>query len=111
MRQFHKLQFTRYGENGFDKIGWDDLLAIQDEHWSLWARVEESGSEGIYLEIARWNMTTHQWQRFAFHKWEDPKDNQPHTLAKRINTNGTPLRVIHVMPNYVEETCTSTALP
>lgn len=34
----------------------------------LVARAEDSGCEGCYVEVARWNPNAKQWQRYAFLK-------------------------------------------
>ncbi len=44
---------------------------------NIMARAENSGCEGIYVEVAKWNFHSNRWERFAFHKffggelWED----------------------------------------
>jgi len=49
---------------------------------SLWARAENSGSEGCYVEVAKWNFVSNRWERFAFEKffggemWDDLGDEQ-----------------------------------
>jgi hypothetical protein len=96
------MRLTKYGQEAFDGIAFDELLAEQKRELCYWARVENSGSEGIYLEVACWNDRTHCWQRYAFLKFENNKDRQPHHLAKEINAHcGSHMSVIHVMPNYV----------
>ncbi len=60
-----QLSFSQYGEE-CNHIKVSELIKIKDE---CIARVENSGSEGIYCEIARWNPKTQKYQRFAFAKF------------------------------------------
>lgn len=41
------------------------LLKVKD----LWARAEQSGCEGCYVEVAKWNAGSQRWERFAFEKF------------------------------------------
>ncbi len=34
----------------------------------VFARAENSGCEGCYVEVARWNQEANEWQRFCFEK-------------------------------------------
>lgn len=92
----------------------DALLVEQWEHGMLLARAEESGAEGCYVEVARYNTTTDTWQRYAFAKClggEHPDEPDAKAIrtadlfAAEINTASNmpsdwrpPL--IHRMPNY-----------
>ncbi len=86
-----------------------DLLKVASE-WCLFARAEDSGSEGCYVEVARWNAKTHRWERFAFEKCFGGEDgNEPgsaHATAARVAShindasgNGD-TGLIHGMPTW-----------
>lgn len=61
------MNYTRYG-NTFQSISHQQLLEEQKKTGDYWARVEESGSESCYVEVARWNYSVEAWQKFAFLK-------------------------------------------
>ena len=54
----------------------------------LIARVEESGSEGFYVEIARWSDKSESWCAYAYNKYYDKKEAQfvARLLDKGIET-------------------------
>ena len=79
----NKFSFTPYGENSFASITVSELMKIKGE---CIARTENSGSEGYYCEIARWNPKIRKYQRFAHHKFlggEIP-DNDGLTCATKV---------------------------
>jgi hypothetical protein len=59
-----EILFAQYGKLGFGSLSIDDLLKL-----NCIARTEDSGSEGCYCEIARWNIKEKKFQRFAFCKF------------------------------------------
>ena len=60
-----KLSFTLYGD-GYSSIVVSELMKIDGE---CIAKLEDSGSEGHYCEIARWNPKTQKYYRYAFAKF------------------------------------------
>ena len=44
-------------------------LDLGKDHGCIWAHVENSGSEGWYVEIARWHEKSSEWRRYAFKKY------------------------------------------
>lgn len=101
------ISFTTYGGSVWKCIGFKDLLYIQCEVGGLVARAENSGCEGCYVEVARWNWNYQQWQRFAFTKVFGRDGNESafdyaSKLAAAINTAGdaeyAPL--VHRLPNW-----------
>ena len=63
-----KTSFSLYGSAGAKTVPAVQLFdpAIKGE---LIARMENSGSEGYYVEVARWNDNPMRWERFAFEKF------------------------------------------
>lgn len=45
-----------------------DMLANAKEHHDVHARAEDSGCEGTYIEVARWNPAQERWERWMFEK-------------------------------------------
>ena len=92
--------------------GWTlaELVEYQKDSGTLFARAENSGCEGCYCEVARWNMTAHRFERFCFLKcfggeWSEEIDSSRQTAAKfaeAINSAAghAGLCVVHVMPQY-----------
>jgi hypothetical protein len=106
------MRFTIYTRKPlFIGLSEADLIAEQKKDRMLWANVEHSGSEGVYVEVAKWNDPAHQWQRYAFCKFEDANDPEATALADRINE---PLAerpsFIHGLPEYDEAPVTVYAL-
>jgi len=74
-----------------------------------YARVENSGCEGYYVEVARWNEDINKWQRYAFAKFlggEIPDcdgltcaTNVVSSLNERWNDEST-FDVIHNLDNW-----------
>jgi hypothetical protein len=99
-------RFSLYGEvwNGIDY----PALLEQAKETGLLARAEDSGCEGCYVEVARWNDDARQWQRYAFLKCfggEDGIDGSSRETADRIAAAinapaGRYASLIHNMPNY-----------
>lgn len=117
------LRFCRYG-HGFDLPMSELIVAVKDSTVDdgLVARAENSGSEGCYIEVARWNKDAQRWQRYAFLKvfgGEDltleeqdeaeKRDNgalgsvaTAQRIAAHINASfdGDEARFIHTFPNW-----------
>lgn len=119
------LDFTLYGSEASPGIPFDDLQKnsqdfpeVDWEYGDLWARAEDSGSEGCYVEVARWDEDAKGWRRFAFEKIQESGFNEidPATgktkelsheeaaewLADRINRShgNRNVSVIHSLPSY-----------
>lgn len=82
----HRLSFALYGSRRgkpMRHVTWKQLVRIP----FLLARAEESGCEGCYVEIAKWNPHAGRYERFAFQKffggelWDGVNDR---TVAARI---------------------------
>ncbi|KXS55129.1 MAG: hypothetical protein AWU57_475 [Marinobacter sp. T13-3] len=86
-------RFQRYGK-AFATVS----LAELANHDGTLARVEESGSEGFYVEVARWDAAADQWARYAFLKVFDSTTAQ--ALADQINANSAQLPVFSRLPNH-----------
>ena len=85
------------------------LLRVPD----LWAHAERSGSEGCYVEVARWSELRQRWERFAFAKvfggeikeQPDLGDNETAILlANFINERmkNTVITIVHNFPSFNE---------
>ena len=120
-------KFCIYGAAWMDdKLGFYDLCKhaqdwpeIEWEYGEIWARAEASGSEGCYVEVARWDREAVEWCKFAFLKILDhglmeeilpekgevkelSADETAEWLAGRINAaHGNKwAAVIHSMPKF-----------
>jgi hypothetical protein len=94
--------FTIYGpdEKGDPKkIKYTDLILIED---GLLARTEKSGSEGFYVEVARWNDAKQAYQRFCFLKLFNQPDSDKITNAINYQFRSDLCALIHSLPNYGE---------
>lgn len=58
-------RFCRYGEDAFKGVLVSELRAMND----VIAEVADSGSEGVYVEVARYSEQRKRWERFAFYKF------------------------------------------
>ena len=108
------MSYSIYG--GGRNITLDELKAENDRGGMLLARAENSGSEGCYVEVAKWNESTERWERYAFEKYfggEHPGDDDLATCmstaekyAAEINAAGYSCgenqSFIHALPNYGE---------
>lgn len=114
-RQTNDIRFKIYGKS-FESVTLGDLLAHQAENGDLWANAENSGCEGHYCEVARWNTNNHRFERFAFCKFfggEMPRNRKADARATAekatalINaTIRDRLSVVHVMPDFSGEPIT-----
>lgn len=62
-------EFVHYGGVQRGTISLQRLVAMSAENGELIARVEDSGCEGTYCEVAAWNDRTHRFERLAFYKF------------------------------------------
>lgn len=66
---FSRLSFclyqSRFSRKLFRHLNAKKLLRIP----GLFARAEDSGAEGCYVEIAKWNRHSRRYERFAFEKF------------------------------------------
>ncbi len=89
------------------------------EHGDLLARAENSGSEGYYVEVARWSYKRDRWERFCCVKFLGGEDREredwpPQKLAehyaREINDAASPAQVnlplIHNLPSRPESEAT-----
>ena len=93
--------FTVYdndGKNDLNKIKYIDVL-FED---GLLARTEKSGSEGFYVEVARWNYTIQAYQRFCFLKLFEQSAADEITNAINNHFCSDLCALIHSLPNYGE---------
>jgi hypothetical protein len=94
--------FTIYGideKSNPKKIKYSELILIED---GLLARTEKSGSEGWYVEVARWNETNQSYQRFCFLKLFDQSDADEITNAINYQFRSDLCALIHSLQNYGE---------
>lgn len=94
----------------------EELLELQRKDGMLYARAEQSGSEGTYVEVAIWNSNHRQWQRYAFMKCfggEHPTlpDAGSIQTARRfaddvnqiLHTQDVSFSIVHNMPQYTKD--------
>jgi hypothetical protein len=102
------IRFALYAEAWKPGVWLSDLEKLGSE-LDLLARVENSGSEGEYCEVARWDVVWH-WTRYAFCKFLGGEGLTAQEAADRINNacwhkGKAPL--IHGLPNY-DASCAAT---
>lgn len=99
-------RFSLYGDAMLRGITLEELVALQTETGgALLARSEDSGSEGRYCEVARWNERTSRWERFAFYKYlDDPLDdaNAAANVINRAAWHYGDRPLVHIMPDWKE---------
>ena len=103
--------FCLYGDQAWQRIAYDELLTVAKQTGMLYATPENSGCEGVYVEVARWNDRARQWQRFAFDKFFDGDvDGETawqtcERVAAEINAASGCRHVtwVHALPNYESE--------
>lgn len=81
----HPVLFHRYGQS-FQHVSLPDLINDPD----VQARVEDSASEGICVEVVKWSEKHDAWQRYAYHKELD-NPQRAHVMALAINTDLMPI--------------------
>jgi len=98
------FNFSLYGDSG-SHISFEDLL----KETECLVRIEDSGSEGSYIEVAKWNETDEVWQRFCFGKFlgGEIEDMDALPIAKMIRDQlekdwgyGS---LVHNLDNYTGE--------
>jgi hypothetical protein len=88
MKRLQSQRFSLYGSHlrkCLKSLTWKQLIRIP----GLFARAEDSGCEGCYVEIAKWNRHTGRYERFAFDKFfggELWQDASAETTAARVAT-------------------------
>ena len=111
------MNYSLYAINQVGTVTFDDLLKHQEEHGDLLARSENSGSEGCYVEVARWkpgsDCHSGSWRRYAFRKYFDGDQTSDASLsasdiawhfAEKINALGNNnIEFIHRLPNWSDE--------
>lgn len=105
------LHFCLYDGAATDTT-YHDVLRVAEETGMIFARAEYSGSEGCYVEVARWNQEWNEWQRFAFCKVFDGEP-EPEKAFARCNWIAAKLnhasgsfpgvRLVATFRNYREE--------
>lgn len=99
--------FCLYGAQ-HGSIDFAALLELQRETHELFARAENSGSEGTYAEVARWNHSARQWQRYAFlNCFGTDTENSMEEATRyvdQINALQHNCGFIHTLPQYIEST-------
>lgn len=103
------------GDGPMGSITLDELKAENAKTGLLLARAENSGCEGCYVEVAKWNTETDRWERYAFEKYfggEHPSEVDDDrvscfTTAEKFaaeinnaNRGGEYNSLIHAMPTY-----------
>ena len=104
-------RFSLYAELWQSGLRLHELYALMDNGALLFARAEDSGCEGAYVEIARWCDERNQWFRFAFEKYLGGEDGCESTdwqlaewAAAKINAYARCRDVawVHSLPNWTE---------
>lgn len=85
------MRFSRYGRT-MEGITLGELMEDSD----CIARVEQSGSEGFYVEVAQWQQNG-SWRRIAFYKSFELAEAA--LLADKINVNSLHCRLVHGLPD------------
>lgn len=111
------MNYSLYSISPVGTVTLDDLLKHQKEHGDLLARAENSGSEGCYVEVARWkpgsDCHSGSWRRYAFRKYFDGEHKPDESLsasdiaehyAAIINVLGSEnIEFIYRLPNWSDE--------
>lgn len=98
------------GSRPMDYLSVQHLVEHNLEHQDLWARVEFSGCESCYVEIARWNNSANRWERYAFSKMMDVQigeedltdEDKGERICELINLD-TRFSFIHSLPTWEPE--------
>lgn len=102
-----ELNYSLYGSGMLRPTTHQELIALNtEEPGLLLARAENSGSEGCYVEVARWSFKRTRWERYCFHKFFDG-DVEGKTaiqlcqeMAAEINRGSEQSRFIHALPDF-----------
>jgi len=78
------------------QLSFDELIKVKD----CVARVECSGSEGYWVEIARWSYDKRKWCRWAFDKYFDL--DEANWICDKLNSvwNSINASIFHSLENY-----------
>ena len=102
------LNFAIYGDYYFGGVKCYSICQMDD----VFARAEESGCEGMYVEVAKWNEKNKQWQRYAFFKFLGGEigddlscEEEARIVAEMINKGRDSESFIHNLPDYKEVAC------
>jgi len=90
--QHSAIRFSLYSQLAFEFVSSDTLIKDSD----CVARVEQSGSEGFYVEVAKWNEDYQQWMRHAFKKFFQQEAAK--LWAARINATNEMVQIFHTLP-------------
>jgi hypothetical protein len=107
------IRYLLYGTS-WEYINHESLCDLNREYGNFLARAEDSGSEGCYVEVAKWSCKRNRWERYCCKKFlrgedHDPahEDWRPEQLAEHyaaeINAAAKPgqhrLPLIHRLPS------------
>lgn len=94
--------FGRYGRS-MGSIKVSELRDMQDVR----AETADSGCEGMYCEVAKWNERKKRWERFAYQKFFGNDEMSEHEEAdmytQYINKGWCHQGFVHDMVDYSEE--------
>ena len=94
------LRFYRYGPCTLPSVTWDDLIALAKEG-EITARAENSGCEGVYVEVARWAGLG--WTRFCHYKFFEGDDLKADHVAAVIEMSRPDrANLIHHLLDYAD---------
>lgn len=107
MQEALSCNFCRYGR---PTEGVTLAKILEDKDSGYFARAENSGCEGTYVEIARWNEKNRRWERYAFCKFLGGElyddDMKAADIADRVvaEINKDPREsFIHTLPDWEEK--------
>ena len=110
-------RFAAYSDIMGEGFTLAELVEFQAREGTLFANAENSGSEGCYCEVARWNMESQRFERFAFLKCfggeyrGEKNSNRGDSVLKATETaarfaaainsaTDRNLCIVHLMPAY-----------
>ena len=70
------MRYAYYGNAAMTGIEHTALCEHNRKNGDLLARAENSGSEGCYVEVARWSYERNRWERFCFVKFLGGEDRE-----------------------------------
>lgn len=111
------IHYNLYGNVLGRGLTHEELLKLAQQERDVFARAELSGSEGCYVEVARWAQDRQRWERFCFEKVfggehpQESRDDPPSAevtaerLAREINDAGNNAHIsfIHGLPDWKGE--------
>jgi len=111
------IHYAHYSDDSWQRSEHAALCEHNRREGDLLARAENSGSEGYYVEVARWSFERERWERYCHFKFLGGEDRHredwpPQRLAehyaREINNAADPkqagLALIHRLPNWGKET-------